>query len=703
MGGAEAQAGFTYQKDYAAYQLLSSELLRLLETTGVAPIASFVVESRSRNGGSWDFEWSQENGSLHYRECKDTKIKKIDREVFYRRVRKQFENRTIGPQDTIGWATTSLKQGNTLRHFQWIANNSDYDFGDASYDPNLRVASRERAFREAIYFLCEETGSDDDGETPSLLSEKDARKLLGRLKVEVFHSTDLASSVEDLAENVFEHGSGVALRKFIQGEFATEIQTSGEARYERSQFLEKVGGCELSSRLTGVFKEMVRFNGGSSISTPQPIRWDNINQAPSRLWGIEERLPAFNIHQSTLVQGSTGVGKSTFLRQIGKLQAQSKGNLFTLHFDCSAMSVEMVNVLPALCAALSSINSTWIGLDELDQIAEKNFQVWRNCFSRLQQLAQLTILTSLRSEIVDLHDWIQSLASSLGSKIIAPLTIPQVLAEFEAVGLPTPKNKSLLKLLRNPFLFSVFAKTLESSESLFDNDTDVSAFRIIEEFWHRRVNSVSVASRLVGEASKSPICKRSAVSFLGQQTKDGTELMHESENPDAMNGIQMLVREGVVEAFPGSRYRWKHAWFREFALVETIHGIATDDSPCSLANVVCEIEHVYVARDATKGIYKSLLARNTPEYSMSFLDRVFAMRAPLARTLIEDVVLGDPRHVELCSLSPALLIEFLEMATVQDCDHWLPQLSELPDEFYSGEFGGNVLRVVNAYESKVIE
>ena len=702
MGGAEAQTGFTYQKDYAAYRLLSSELLRLLETTEAVAISSFAVESHGGNGGSWDFEWVREDGSRHYRECKDTKINKSARKVFYRRVRKQFEGREVGIEDTIGWVTSSSKQGNILEYIEWIAKNNTHDFEDCRYNPKRNVTSGETAFREAIYFLCEEEGGGDQSENPSLLSEADARGLLGRLKVEVFHSTDLASSVEDLAENVFENGSGIALRKFIQGEFATEIQTHGEARYDRNQFLAKVGGNELSSKLTSVFKDMVRFNGGANFLEPQPIRWDNLNETPWRLWRIEERVSNFNIYQSALVQGSTGVGKSTFLRQVGKIQAASKGNLFTLNFDCAAMSVEMVDALPALCAALSSISPTWVSLDELDQIADVNFQVWRNCFSRLQQLAQLTILTSTRSEIVDLHGWIQSLAGALGSKTITPLTTPQVLAEFESVGLPAPSNQSLLNLLSNPFLFDVFAKTLESGESLFDNDANVGAFRIIDEFWKRRVTAVSVGSRLVGEQSKSPICKRSAVSFLGQQSKNGIELMRESEIPDVMNGIQMLVHEGIVKPFPGNRYRWKHAWFREYALVEVIHGVADDDGPRSLADVVSAIEAVHVARDATKGIYKSLLARKTTECSMSFIDRVFALRAPLARTLIEDVVLGDPRHVELRSLSPALLIEFLELATVLDCDRWLLQASEIPDEFYLGECGGDVLRAVNAYESKVI-
>lgn len=84
MGGKEALDGFTYQKDYAA----SSELSRIIGRTSNKWITEFTVEGGSSKAAAWDFEWRHKDGSLHFRECKDTKITKADRKTFYRRVRR---------------------------------------------------------------------------------------------------------------------------------------------------------------------------------------------------------------------------------------------------------------------------------------------------------------------------------------------------------------------------------------------------------------------------------------------------------------------------------------------------------------------------------------------------------------------------------------------------------------------------------------
>ena len=87
-GGACAQDGFTYQKDYMAFRILASEAKRRLIPDDIDDcIASFMVEGGpAADGPVWDVAWTLEDAAVHLRECKDTAITRNDRKTFYFRV-----------------------------------------------------------------------------------------------------------------------------------------------------------------------------------------------------------------------------------------------------------------------------------------------------------------------------------------------------------------------------------------------------------------------------------------------------------------------------------------------------------------------------------------------------------------------------------------------------------------------------------------
>ena len=511
-GGASTSDGLTYQKDFAAYVLLTSEALRLL--SGIAAekaIRRFAIEARDDTGGTvWDVEWETEDDCFELRECKDTKISKTDRKTFYRRIRRRIVEIGSVEKVTFGWVTDKEKQDGLLPYLEWARDNAEHDFGDSQYKFG-NLTNGERALREALYYLCEEPAGFDEEANKTVnngepLSDKDARILIARLKIDCYRSSDLATSVEQLAEGLFENGCGTKIRRFIQGEFDAAIQRDGEANYSRSQFLGEVRDSEISSIFTSEFKKIVQFNNGANLpfDNSNIVTWSSLENQPTTVWSIDDRLETFDPTKSCVIVGRTGVGKTTSLLQIAEIQVNAVGSFHVLHFDCSQTTGEILEAIPLLVSVLASVSTTWIGLDGLDQIKRYGDERWKLLFRRLQSVPNIILSTTVRAEVIEVHDWMQATAASLGEITLNPLSGDQIDIAFKDVGLSPPRNQSLRKCLEIPFLFDIYAQTACEEDTSLENAGEVEAFDLIGRFWQKRIKNESVGLRLVGEAATSP-------------------------------------------------------------------------------------------------------------------------------------------------------------------------------------------------------
>ncbi len=699
MSGASAIAGYTYQKDYAAFRILSSEALRLIGVDdGSDYVDSFTVEGPSADGGSaWDIVWNTAGGDIHLRECKDTEIEKRDRKTFYRRVRKEIAHANHAKRVTIGWVTDASKQGKILDHLDGMRGIAHAECMSLSRQPPPHVNCAATALSEALYYLCEEPL-----DRPARLSRNHALCLLRDMRIETFRAEQLSQSVCDLAASLFDRGAGNTIRKCIQGGFDALIQTKRQARYTRDDFLAVLRDDHLVIGLAPTYRDILQFHSAASRSFEVAgVKWARLPGAPEKTWSLLERLPSFDPEQSRVLIASTGNGKTTSSLQAAQLQSSRRPPMHVLWFDAGMVSTETVKSLPMLCLLLCGVAPTWIGIDGLDQIHRETFHVWAEALERMQTIPQLTMLMSARSEVVSNHEWMQKLITSLGETPLGPLTGPQIDAAFRKVQLREPSNPSLRSCLQNPFLFSVYARTVDAHRMPLEGTETIGAFNVIEEFWKRRVTSESSGARGAGDPTCSLMSKRAAIHHLAEQTLCGHELFPVHTTQDVANGIEMLCNESVLTRHTTTNVKWSHAWFREYAIVDFLLGTIPSPSATKLGEAVCEVSCDHVARDAANGACKWIIAHSELGSTGGYLQLLYETRPELAREVMIDVMAGAERHLTLVSLSSQLLIETIELACYTRAAQWVRQIAELPDDLFAGERGPDLARVVIEYETKM--
>lgn len=704
MSGASAIGGYTYQKDYAAFRVLSSEAMRLLAVDSQSEfVASFVVEGPSHDGGTaWDIVWKTTGGGIHVRECKDTKIERSDRRTFYHRVRKEVADAKGQGRLTIGWVTDASKQGSILDH--WVAMRSLAVPGKVSIPrtvPN-EVTSPEAALSEALFHLCDVSTATGVA-APVALDQ--ALTILQEMTVETFLADDLSQKVSSLAESLFDRGLGSDIRKFIQGLFDTVIQEQCKATYTHERFLEVVGDRELTVRLATTYRDILRFHSGTRRSFEiARIKWARLPNAPETKWSLQERLPKFDRRQSHVLVASTGDGKTVSCHQAFEIERKHRQPIHVLWFDAGDVPTTTAEALPMLCLLLCGVAPTWIAIDGIDQVSRVHYEVWKDTFNRMLTIPQLTMLISVRSEVVGTVKWMQDLSASLGEIHLGPLTEQQIDSAFEdrEVQLPKPANPSLRSCLRNPFLFSVYAQTVTAQNMPLERSGEVEAFNVIEEFWKQRVTCESPGARGVGDPTSSDLSKRAAIAHLAEQTLCGHEVFAASIDHDRVtNGIHMLCNEGVLTRHTTNRVRWSHAWYREYAIVDHLLGNILSHSARTLAQAVCDVSSDHLARDAANGACKWLIAHEDLGSTGEYLQVLYEKRPALATEVLFDVMDGAERHLTLSSLSIPLLIQAVELASQTCATQWAKQVSELPDELFAGVAGPDLARVVVDYETRV--
>ena len=698
-GGACGLAGYVYQQDYVAFRFLGSEAKRLLIPDDITHcVASFKVEGRQTEGGpAWDVAWTLEDGTMHLRECKDTAITRDDRKAFYRRACQEIAKGTDPSKLCIGWVTDEGKQeGKILNHLTEMARIA-IDAIEISGDklPN-GVNSAETALAEALYYL----SYDDEQKMP----QDTARALLARLAIDRFRAEELAESIEWMAPSIFQSGTGTTIRQLIQGNVTTTIQRDGFAEYTRQRFLEELKHCQLTLEMEGSLRDILTYHSTPTVASSIPgITWSCRPERPKQLWALSERLGEWNEQCSCVLVGRTGVGKTTSSLQLHASQASHMNKHHVLRVEAGDVDTDVVTLLPRLCSMLCGVSATWIGIDGLDRIVPAMQHTWRQTLKRLLSLPNLTVVITARREVVAAHDWMQELLSVLPEIPLDDLSEEQVVAEFQAVGLPPPRNQSLLNCLKNAFLLSIYAKTVSDDDVSLTYQGEATAFDVIEAYWNRRVTTESQGFRVSGNAAESAVAKRAAVGYLSDRTLAGNLVIERpNDNTVVANGIETLCREGVLTNRSTTTVAWYHSWLGEYAAIERLIGMLENPNVDMVAHAVCGISIDHAARNAAVGGCKWIIAHRDLGYIEDYLSALYNGNSGLAREALVVLLEDSPRHLQLSRLPPRLLIEAISLAREMKARQWNDQIVSIPDSLFAGSDGPELNLAIFQYESEMM-
>ncbi len=702
-GGGSGLGGYVYQQDYIAFRIMSSEARRILIPSDMRDcVASFNVEGQqSPDGPVWDVGWKLENETVHLRECKNTAIKREDRKKFYARIRDEIAHGTLPSQLYIGWVTDPNKQdGRILSHLESMASIAASCSEVSGNELPNSVDSGEDALREGLYFL-----SVNRSANSSPIALPIARELLSRLSIDRFRADDLAASVELLAPSVFKAGVGATIRELIQGNLSTTIQRRNSASYTREAFLESLGISQLTLEFADQFRDILEFHSVRPTSTRIPsVTWSCRPDRPAKVWPLLERLSSSDWGRSFVLIAGTGVGKTTTSLQMCVEQAQATSRYQVLRVEAGNVDVALIEALPRLSCTLAGVCRTWLAIDGLDQIAMTTKQLWRQTIQRLLSIPNVAVVITARREVVTSHDWMQELLSQLPEISLDELTEDQVIAEFLDVGLPAPRNLDLIRCLKNPFLFSVYARITSDLSMPLNDPGQVTAFDVIRVFWGRRVTAESEGHRAVVDPSiNSAFAKRSAVDHLAKQAIAG-HIVHErpSDNVTVHAGIEMLCREGVLMDHSSITVVWRHAWFREYAMIDSLIGIHETPTVNVVALAVCGIAADHAARIGAVGGCRWILSNPQLGKIEAYLSILYRQRPALAREALSVLLEGTPRDLELANLEPDLLLEALALALAMKAQHWFNQVKSLPESVFQGPEGPGLQAAAFLYESEMI-
>ena len=703
-GGGYGLGGYVYQQDYVAFRIMSSEARRILIPSDIRDcVVCFKVEGQqSPDGPVWDVGWKLENKTVHLRECKNTTIKRDDRKKFYARVRDEIAHGTLPTQLYIGWVTDPNKQDtNILSHLESLASLAASSTSEGSIELPNTVENGESALFEALFFL-----SMDDSARSAPIPITIAKELLSRLSIDRFRAIDLAASVELLAASVFKTGVGVTIRELIQGKLSTVIQRNGSASYKMETFLESVRISQVSLEFVGQFRDILEFHTVRPRSTKIPsITWACRPDRLAKVWSLVERLPTSGWERSFVLIAGTGVGKTATSLQMCAEKAEATSRYQVLRIEAGNVDTALVDALPRLCCTLGGVCRTWLAIDGLDQIPVATKQLWRQTLHRLLSIPNITVAITARKEVVNSHAWMQELLSLLPEVSLDELTDEQVVAEFLDVGLTAPCNSDLIHCLKNPFLFSVYARTTSDLNMPLNDQGEVTAFDVIRVFWRLRVTAESDGHRAVNASSiNSALAKRSAVSYLAKQLVAG-ETVHQrpSGNAEVNAGIEMLCHEGVLVDHSTSTVVWRHAWFREYAMIDCLLEFYETPSVDAVALAVCGISADHVARIGAVGGCRWILSNPKLGRIESYISLLYRKRPGLAREALSVLLEGAPRYLELANLEPLLLLEALALALAMKAQRWFDQVTSLPESVFQGPEGSRLQAAAFLYESEIIK
>jgi len=550
-GGASELGGYIYQQDYLAYRVLASVVARALDGGTLSSLHSFKIEGRtSSTGPGWDLVLSDGLGAVELLECKDTEIAKVDRKIFYRRIRREMASGVDPDSIHVGWVTDRERQGNILTHLAGLAALAN-DGCTIPESAPTNVISARTALDEAVFYLSHPDPFDEREKKSNPIPLAVTKSLILRLTVDCWTGGALREAVLDLVGNVFQAGTADSLVQYIRAHLTSEIRDKGEASNSLQGFLDEVGTLSVMVSVEGSLKSLVQKYSASARHIPSPgsIVWDQLPGSPRKEWSIVERLPNYSTRRSHVVIAQQGVGK-TVLSQQAFLHLGTESNKHrVLRLDAALLEDGLRRDLLSICTVLSGLGTTWLAIDGLDAIERSDYPIWQTTIDRLLANPRLVLLVTAREEVLEAGEWLQKLTTTLPSLHLEPLSVDQVRQAFQQAGLNPPRNESLLKVLRIPFLLSLDARIVTPSDVPLETSGEVTAFRVVQEFWSRRVCAPSEGHRLVGKPGESSAAKRTAAKYLAQKTREGHLVIERPEHDTAVHrGIQMLVHEGVLVA-----------------------------------------------------------------------------------------------------------------------------------------------------------
>ncbi|MEX2119726.1 MAG: hypothetical protein WD847_09035 [Pirellulales bacterium] len=711
MNGATSLRGLAgYQQRYVTYRVLGALGMRVLAQDWTEPILTeFSIEGRSSEGApSWDVGFAFTGGIVDLHECKDTKITRPDRLAFYDRLRKEVASGTHADRVRPLWVTDPDKQTpNTLTYLGGIAEAvENLDLADVPNSLPVRMDSTDDAIQEAVYRLCHYAGEEDGGKkkVPRPCTFEEARSLLRQLGIARHRFEDLDQSVKLLLTGVFAKGSADAVDKFVTGVLTNEIVQKGEARFTVDTFIQAVGTTTLELEVEGRIRNLLSFCAASGFRQRiRLVQWSRLAGRPTTRWTLAERAPEYSPGQSYLIVAGMGVGKTVTSQMAFDEEAGRRHPGRVLRVESRTLDRDGLEAVVRLACMLCGVGPTWLALDGLDEVSHELRKDWERALGALTALPNLALLVTVRREVLAVREWLGNATSPLTRVDILPLEPRQVEAAFGEVGLPVPTNPRLVQVLQNPFLLSLYADVVTPDDMPLAESGEVTAFRVIDEFWKRRVRGVSEGQRAVGDSEGSQESKRQAAVLLGDRSLEGElAVTRNSTNPQVVEGVQMLLREGVIRERGAGAVAWIHEWLREYALLDRLLSRCEAASAVTIARRVvadCPIDHV--ARSGAAGAMKWVLANPDAGSPTEFLSELWSHNRGLAREALAVVLEGSPSATVLGDLSDDLLVEAVTQAVHLGATQWVNQVAQLDHARFFGSHGNELHAITVEYELQV--
>ncbi len=723
MPGAESLGGLVYQQRYVHFRVLSQVALKTAGTTnGVPDVVRFSVEGwTDTESPVWDIIFEFSDGTLDLHECKDTAITKKDRLIFYDRLRRQIASGTPAGKIRPVWVTDPDKQTpNALKYLEGIAGTiGTVNLSQLAAESPLRMNSTADAIREAVHRLChyapKEEASPSDGDKaqkkpsqndwPRACTLAEAMAVLKNVRIVRQRSCELGQSIQLLSAGVFTSGTPDSVKKFVTGVLTERVVNEGKADFTVDEFLQAVGTTTLEQGLSGLLRDLMTFSAGSGLRTNiRRIVWRNLEGAPVTGWTLAERIPDFDTGRSGCLLADMGIGKTVASQMSFELQATQSHPSRTLRLQVRSLDEPHLDALLRLVCMLCGVGNTWLAIDGLDEAPRRMRGQWIRVLGTLIALPTLTLLVTVRREVFTVQEWLAEAVAVLPRIRLQSLSSQQVQQSFAAVGLPVPSNGRLMEVLRNPFLLSLYADIITTADMPLAESGEVTAFRVIVEFWQRRVRGVSVGQRAVGDSELSQEPKRKAAVFLGEQSLAGALVIARSgSDAEVEKGIEMLLREGVLRQQGAATVTWVHEWLHEYSLIETLIARLETVTPASLAKTIheaCTIDHV--ARAAAAAGFKWIVAHPAVGSPQDYLQALAGHRPGLAQEALIVLLEGSPTPETLAQLSDELLAEALTLAVSLRVPHWGEQVAALDEARYFGPVGDRLHAICVEYELKIV-
>ncbi|MGA2701683.1 MAG: hypothetical protein ABSH35_11375 [Isosphaeraceae bacterium] len=704
MSGAESLKGLVYQQAYASFRVLNALSQKVLEADLTGPVLTeFLIEGRTTSDAPiWDIHLAFSDGGIDFHECKDTTISREDRHIFYKRLRRQIASGTSAKAIRPVWVTNPDKQTeNALMNLEGLA--SEISRLDLETLPALlpdRGSTARELTCEAVFKLCHEVESDDPLR-PCTFEE--AKELLSSIRVACHRLEELEQGVALLATGLFTKGTGRAIDEFITGVLTKTIANHGKARFTVDEFLNAVGTTAFELEVEGRIRKLLSFHTAKSYRPhTRLVTWRNLQGSRQTRWELMERVPDYDVSQSSLLVAGMGIGKTVASEMAFEEQGRLQDPRRVIRVEARSLDVDDLDALVRLSCMLSGIGRTWLAVDGLDEFPLDMRTAWEHAFHAMLSLAGMTILATVRREVLIVRDWLSEMTSALLRVEINPLGAAEVEKAFKDVGLPIPTNKLLVRALQNPFLLSLYADVVTADDMPLAESGEVTAFRVVDEFWRRRVSGISIGMRAVGDSEGSQAPKRTAAVYLGEQNLAGaTAVARSPSNPELHAGIEMLIREGVLREQGTDSVAWIHEWFREYAILDRLMSGLDELTPVTLARQVTTSEVDHVARAAAAGAVKWLASSPTCGSVVEYLVELWSRNTGLAREALSVLLEGDASSFKLSDLSDELLLEAVVLASHLRATQWVDEIATLHDERFLGAVGDRLHENVVRYELTV--